>query len=283
MKIQREILSGIYDLPSFPAVATRLIALLQNSDTNIQEIVRIIELDPALTARLLRAANSAYWGLPVRVYHAREAILRLGYDRTAQLVIAMTMGPIMNIEVSGYLLGYRDLWQHSVATAVAAECLAIRVKSQNASEAFTAGLLHDVGKLVMNRFVADNHRKLDELTNTSGQSYAEAETQEFSINHAEVGAEILEYWMLPSSIVNAVRYHHEPQRSYPDGLLLVEIVNVANAMVLMAGIGVGRDGLRFRVDKPSIERFNLSPRAVAEMMSQVASRLEAAKELIDLE
>lgn len=276
-----DILASVFELPPFPPVATRVLAMLQQERYGAEDLAKIIELDPSLTTKVMRIANGAILGFVEPAKSMRDALVRLGWDRVRQVVIASAVSPYINTEISGYGLQQGDLWRHSIAVAFAAELLAPQTRIAPGL-AFTAGLLHDIGKLVMSKYVLDRRTDLDLYTTNGFLSYEEAEVKVFRISHAELGAEVLTMWRFPLDIIEAVRWHHEPENASVQSPL-VEIVNLANALALICGVGVGNDGLRFRVSPSAIERFDLSPRKIAELLVQVESRLDAAKEMLDLE
>ncbi|MDK9700588.1 MAG: HDOD domain-containing protein [bacterium] len=279
MNRRADILSQLSDLPTFPPAALKLMQLLRHPDTTIPEITKIIELEPALTSRVLRMANSAFYGLPVRVGTVRDAIIRLGFAKITEIVIASSVNPMLSVEIPGYDLEHNDLWRHSVAVAIAAKQIASMQHPQIAEYAFTAGLLHDIGRLIMSSYVAPVRDQLYSIAEREELSYDEVENKEFDISAAEAGGEVLAHWQLPDEIVTAVRYHLTPDLA-PGDQTLTEVIHLANGLILMTGIGVGTDGLRFRMNTTVVEKFGLNPVAVAKLMNEVHTQLVAADELI---
>ena len=163
-----------------------------------------------MTANLLKLANSAYFGMPSKIGSVRQAVLLLGLKRLIQMVIASCVSALMDRPVSGYDLSPGELWRHSIAVTVAAEGLVKELNIEAAEEIFTAALLHDVGKLVLGDFVQDDFKKIEDIL-SQGISFETAENMVLGVNHADIGAEILRKWSLPPELVNAVRWHHDPE------------------------------------------------------------------------
>jgi putative nucleotidyltransferase with HDIG domain len=256
----------IKSFPSMPGTAVKLLALIDDPGMSVVQIEEILRHDPGLTANVLKLANSAYFGVPAKVGSIRQAVILLGLKRLIQMVIASCMCAVLDRSVPGYDLPPGALWRHSIAVSVAAEGLVGELKLNAAEEIFTAALLHDVGKLIMGELVKENAPKL-EAALKEGISYEAAETIVFGTNHAEVGGRILETWSLPGSIINAVRWHHQPDAAVQSDTML-EIVHVANVLCLMIGCGVGREGLQYRLSDDVAERLGLNSQHLEKVASQ---------------
>ncbi len=222
--------------PGMPGAAVKLLALMDDPGVSMPQIESILRQDPGLTANLLRLANSAYFGVPSKIGSVRQALMLLGLKRLVQLVIATCTGALMGQTVPGYDLSAGELWRHALAVSVAAEGLVRELKLDAAEEIFTAALLHDVGKIILGQFVQDDYAKIL-LALDQGLPFETAESIVLGANHAEIGAQVLSKWSLPESIVNAVRWHHDPEKAECVDPML-DVVHVANMLCLMIGIGV---------------------------------------------
>jgi putative nucleotidyltransferase with HDIG domain len=264
--------------PSMPGAAVKLLALVDDPEINVARIEQILRQDAGLTANLLKLANSAYFGIPSKVGSVRQAVLLLGLKRLIQMVIASCVSAIMDKPVPGYDLLPGELWRHSLAVTVAAEGLVKELKVDAAEEIFTAALLHDVGKLVLGEFVADGFHKIEHAM-VQGVAFETAEDMVLGTNHADLGARILKQWSLPMGIVNAVRWHHDPESAEQSDLML-DIVHVANVLCLMIGIGVGRDGLQHQPCGAAVERLGLASGHLEKVASQTLQWVEELSEVL---
>ena len=264
--------------PSMPGAAVKLLALIDDPKINVAQIEKILQQDPGLTANLLKLANSAYFGIPSKVGSVRQAVLLLGLKRLIQMVIASCVSAIMDKPVPGYDLPPGELWRHAIAVTVAAEGLIKELKVEAAEEIFTAALLHDVGKLVLGEFVADDFKKIESAL-SRGFAFETAEDMVLGTNHADIGARILSQWSLPPDIVNAVRWHHDPDSADQSDLML-DIVHVANVLCLMIGIGAGRDGLQHQPSATVAERLGLTSHHLERVASQTLQGLEELSEVL---
>lgn len=271
------ILAKVKSFPTMPDAAAKLLKLLDNPDSTVAQIGQILRYDPALTANLLKLTNSAYFGLPCQVGSVKQAVVLLGWKKLIQLVMASCVNTVMGQPVSGYNLPAGELWRHSIAVSVAAENLAKELKVSASEEIFTAALLHDLGKLVLGGFVKEDLEKI-EIEASRGISFEVAENMVLGTDHTEVGAQILKNWSFPPALVNAVRWHHDPD-SAGDTDTLVDIVHVANILCLMIGIGVGIEGLCYKPSPLATKRLGLRTKD----LEIVASRtLQYVDELCDV-
>jgi putative nucleotidyltransferase with HDIG domain len=258
MSLKDIILSRIKKVPAIPTAAVRVSRMLQDPEVNINDLARVIEHDPALAANVLRIANSVYFSGPRSVGSIREAIMRMGTNRVFSLTVASAIAPVAGLEVRGYDLQPGELWHHSVNTAVCVDQLIETLGIKAPESAFTAGLLHDIGKVVLGTFVEVDAGPIMQLAFDEGLPFEEAEKRVLGISHPEVGALLLESWNLPKTIVDAVRWHQEPENYCGADQKIIDLVHAADALSMMGGIGTGSDGLNYRVSKVVADRLGLN-------------------------
>lgn len=211
-----------------PGAGAKMLSLLEGPDTTVTEIEEILRYDPGLTANVLKLANSAYFGIPSKIGSLKQAVILLGLKRLIQLVVASCVSSIMDKSVAGYDLPSGNLWRHSIAVSIASEALVkgkTRVKTE---DVFTPGLLHDVGKLVLGSFVNQELEAIHSLA-AKGIPFVVAENMILGTDHAEIGARILANWNLPAEVINAVRWHHDPDS--PDASSMqMDVIYLANIL-----------------------------------------------------
>jgi putative nucleotidyltransferase with HDIG domain len=271
-----EILACVEAFPSMPGAAARLLSMLDDPEISADQIEDVLRYDPGLTAGVLRLANSSYFGFAQRIGSLRQAIVTLGSKQLVQMVMATCMSTIMNQNVQGYDMGAGDLWRHAIAAAVISEGLVRTLKITADEELFTAALLHDVGKLVLGSFVKDGYAEMA-AGDGSGEEFQAAEKRILGVDHAEIGARILEAWSFPSRIITAVRFHHRPDEAEPTDKM-IDLVHVANVLCRMIGVGIGKDGLQYAPSPGAVQRLGLK----AAHLEKVASdTLKWVDELAD--
>ena len=259
------IIAKVESFPSLPGATTKLVSLIDDPNAAVAEIEEILRMDPGLTANVLKLSNSAYFGFPSKIGSVHKAIILLGAKRLMQLVMTSCVNSVMNKSIPGYDLPPGEMWRHSIAVSVAAEGLIEELNIPEADEIFTAALLHDVGKLVLGEFVKDDIAKIEKIV-SKDVSFEVAEQAVLGIDHAEIGAKILESWGLPEEIVSAVRWHHDPDAADTTSTL-IDIVHVANVLCLMIGIGVGREGLQYRPSPVVTKRLGIKSAHIEKVAS----------------
>ncbi|MBU0676236.1 MAG: HDOD domain-containing protein [Proteobacteria bacterium] len=276
-----EIVARVEHIPPFPKVAQRVMEMIDQPGVKAKELAEVIMFDQAITANILKICNAGYFGLPRRVSSLDEALVLMGQDALKDVIIASSTARYYSGTVgAGYDLGQGELWKHSVATGILARHLAGKVSGLKTSVAFTAGLLHDIGKLVASSYVGDYLNEIMELVQSSGRTFVEAEVECLGISHAELGAMILEKWDFSPELVEAVRRHHDPSALEGSPLLLV--VTLANSLVISAGIGGGAEGLATAIRGEVLTRFGFDEGTLDRCMLQVVTEMETAKDILAL-
>lgn len=278
MTMRAEILAKIDEVEAIPSSATQAIELLQDDAGNIDEIAAIVQHDPGLTANLLRLCNSVRFGGRTKFNSVKEAAVRLGNRRILQLIMTTSVGPLIRQPLKGYDLPPGELWEHSVAVAIGTERLANALDLSTEPAAFTAALLHDVGKIVLGTFLAIDAEPITKLAFRDHVPFEKAEHHVLGIDHAEVGAVLLERWQLPANIVDTVRWHHEPERATVDRQQ-TDLVHVADLLAMGSGIGTGVDGINYLASPEVKERLKLKAQLLESVLCTVITELSELREL----
>lgn len=260
------IMRQVKSFPGMPTTAAKLMPLLRDPDSSLARIEDLIKYDPGLTANLLKLTNSAYFGLPSRISSVRQAILVLGRRRLLQLATTICLSGLMTKSVPGYDLPQGGLWRHSVAVAVAADQMVRHLKIPQGDEAFTAALLHDIGKMVLGAYVREDLPSIQQMV-AKGISNDVAEYMVLGTNHAEIGARILESWSMPSELVHAVAWHHDPEQCEAS-CLFSDLVHVANIVVRGLSGGKGGSDPSAEVSYKAADRLGLRLSDIAVMAAQ---------------
>lgn len=252
------ILKRVQALPPLPTSAMRIIALTKTADVGVRDLERAIAHDPALAASILRQANSAYYGYARRISSLGQAIVILGFQAIQGLVMASAVAPILKTPLAGYSINQEDLWKHSMLTAMMAKRLCRRLDYPFGDVAFTAGLLHDIGKLIIAVYVQEvGGFILRRIETEQKESYVELEAKIIGYDHGTVGGFIVKNWGLPPDLIEAITYHHFPHQAkdFPD---LTKVVHVANGLANLIGVGGGVDGMLNPIDSNVMNEMGFS-------------------------
>ena len=276
-----EIISKVRDLPVVSETARKLPALLNKPELHRDDLVQTLRCDNVLTAKLLRVCNSAEIGLREPVTSLDQAVLLLGHNVIFRTVCALGYGGVMSAPLVGYAVEANGLWSHSVTTGVAAEYLAEVENYGNFAPplAFTAGLLHDIGKIVLNQLLTPKIRAdIRSVIAEKNLTRVAAEREIFGADHAAVGAALLRRWGVPDIIAQAVEDHHHPVVQ-PE-IQLSAVVHLANSAAHLSGSSGGVDAYALRVQKDLSETLELEVTRIEQLLLGVHSSLATVRQLM---
>jgi putative nucleotidyltransferase with HDIG domain len=222
------ILGSIDQLRPMPSNVTRLLRELEDPGITAGQISDQIGLDQALAALIMQMSNSALLGYGRTCTSIGDAVVRLGFKRIKSIVMASAASDSMKRSLRGYRLGAGQLWEHSLAVAVAAEWVAQAVQYPAPEEAYVTGLLHDMGKLMLDQYVLSDYTKIVEYMHRYRLSLWQVEEKLIGIDHAKVGGLMAEKWQFTESLLYGIRHHHDPSSARKNAELAA-VVNMANA------------------------------------------------------
>jgi HD-like signal output (HDOD) protein len=221
---------AIKNLPPFPAVALQLMGLL-DSDVSVKEVVKLLRMDPALSAEILRVSNSPLYGLSRRVDSVSHAVVVLGGDAVKRLALTVALGRFTQNFMKHK--GLRRCWDHSVACGLMAEDLA-QFAGQPQDRAYTVGLLHDVGRLALLACYPNEYENLLAVASENDFDFRMTEKKLFEVDHCSAGHWLSKSWNLPPDMTEAIANHHEPDR-VPGSL--TSLIAVADSLAAALGYG----------------------------------------------
>lgn len=267
----------VADLQAPSTSVASLLHMLQDTDADYDEVIAIVGRDPVLTAKVLRQCNSARYGLARRVASLKQAVGHLGFVEIHRIVMRLGFGPAIGAELPGYDMAAGELWQHSRAAAHTAPQVSrfSRIQGVDASVAYTAGLLHDIGKVVIGQALdADARSRIQHLVDRESASVRQAEKEVLGCDHTEVGACLLRQWKIPELLVEAVAGHHAPRAAA--GTRLSAVVHVADLVAHQSGASPGWSSFAVAVDEGVYSALNLTSEVIERLIADAAEAEGAA-------
>ena len=279
-----QVFERVADLPTLPAVVLELERALHDDETGAEDVARIMEEDPSLTATTLRVANSAFYGAAAgTITSVQSAVARLGFREVSRLCTSLAV--IRTFEGVGQHLNHPDFWKHSIVAAIATRILKKSSGEANPfseDEAYVSGLLHDVGTLVLDQFFPDVFRQIQALAEEKGVPRAEAEAFILKIDHGGIGALLLDRWSLPDSIIQAVAWHHTPGNARPEHRALTQAVHLTEFICTDLGIGDGGDGGTEGFSEGAWHDLALPVDDIPDIIAQVTEEASRCESLLTL-
>jgi len=270
------ILKTMGDLPPMPQVVSKARGILSNPDSSLKELAQVVEMDPAIAAKVLRLANSAFYGLSGKVSSIQHASVLLGYKVLGELIVMSGISSFMDKSLRGYGLESGELWRHSITVAIGSRIIARKAKPELEEDVFFAGLIHDIGKLVMDRYVHERKEVFEEFIGEGENSLLHAEKKILGFDHSEMGSDFCKKWNIPDEQVQAVKFHHRP--SGANGNEMAYILHIADAVALICGSETGGNGTHRHMEDGAVEFLGLMEENVNDIMNEVADSAEKIAE-----
>lgn len=269
--MNRELLQTIMtagDLPTIPAVATKVMQLIESNNATAEELSKVVSADPAVAAKVIKISNSAFYGCQRKIQSLPTAIMMLGFKTLRSLVITASLKQVYQ----PYGLVEKMLWEHSFGAGLAAGIIATNTRFANDEESFLAGLFHDIGKIIMNHLDRDKFRIVMERCYNEEIPFTEAETKVYPFSHDEAGGCVIRKWNFPEALANVVTLHHTlVARDSDDFYLshLAAVVSLADMFCHKLGIGV----------RSPDENLHLAASKAAELLGLAEDRLNFLLEI----
>ncbi len=284
-KIKR-IIGSIKELPPFPDAAMKILELSSYPETGIDDIVRVIQHDQAITSNCLKLCNSSYFGLVERVTSIKHAVVMLGTENIIKVVFtSCSKLPSYARALKGYNLQAGELWRHSVACALLSQILLQKSGQEKGShELFTACLLHDIGKLIIDNYIADDFENILALMQDEEYGMVSAEKEFFGIDHAEVGGLIAREWNFPDPLVHAIENHHAniPADPKKDLAAWTGFTNLVTHLGSIYASVDFRSGIILGIDENLLAGFDFSRQDIDDAITTLYLELKKAEDFIHL-
>lgn len=266
----RRKLENLKGLPTLPGVVQKISQMVESSNTSADDVGRVISNDQVLTAKVLRLINSAFYGFPGRISSVTHGLVLLGFNVVKGLVLSASVFDMMEEKMVG-------LWEHSMGTAITSGIIARKLNQKDPEEVSVAGLLHDIGKVVVNVAMPEDYEKISELVEKEEIPVLEAENKVLGFNHASIANWLCEKWNLPGNLKDPISYHHSPElaRTAPRQSAMVHLANI-----LVKGKGFGFSGDKFvpSLNENAWQILNLKEKDIEDIISDMETDLIAVED-----
>lgn len=270
---KKRIVSGIKNLSPMPHVVMSIHSQLARENVDTLKVIEAIRVDQALAAKVLRLANSAYYGLTGRVSTIESALTLVGLRGMLEAVAAAGSYRLLSASLPGYGYDAEDLWRHSIAVACGCKVIAHKKDPGLSDTAYLAGLIHDVGKLILDRFVAEKKAEIDSFLQDGNRTLLDAEAHFFGFSHASVAAEVCGAWNFPDLISNAIRFHHNPTGSDKD--FLSYLLHLADYLAISFGLGYESDDHLYALEEGTLAFLGVNRSDFSDIVSRISEALQA--------
>ncbi len=274
--LKKRIFRNVMDLPPIPQTVFKAHDIMADPKSDFEELAKLFETDQAIAAKILKLANSPFYGYSGKVTSIQRAAVILGHQTLVELLTVISTAGLLGKKLRGYWLDSGALWKHSLAVAFGSKIIANKRNPAISNDAFTSGLIHDVGKLLLDSYIKERWEWFEKFMADGEHSFLDAEKKILEIDHAEVASEVCKNWNIPEPLTVAIRYHHHPSES--NGSELAYIVHVANTIAMMTGLGMGIDGTFYQMDDTAMPFLNLQEEDLDDIMVEVSEAVQNISE-----
>ena len=271
-------LENVENLPTLPAVVRQLQTLMANPHSSMAQVAAVITRDQAIAARVVRLINSAFYGMGGKVTSIQHAIVLLGLNTVKNLVTGVSVVKMFEGRQNAPLFDREKFWLHTFACALGARAIANDLKAAEPEDFFLAGLLHDIGILVLDQFFHDEFNEIIRTAIDERIEYVDAERKVIGISHQEVGGFVARKWDMPEILINAIHFHHNPtfaEGKGADAALIMSAVHLADVTLNNRGLDMVHPVGKTNFDAAAIRTVGLSERRIDELYDSIMKEVKA--------
>ena len=273
----QSVVSQIHSLPTLPTVVENVITMIDDPKTSSDSLAKTISSDAPIVSKILKLVNSAYYGLPRKISTLTQATVLLGFNTIKNLVLTTSVFAMFNKKENGnnQLFDREKFWEHSLGCAVASKVLSKRICLGLPEEGFITGLVHDIGKIVIDEFLHDDFERILVKTKQNNISIRQAENEVLGTDHTKIGKWLCDKWNFPSHIQDSLAFHHSLKLN-SDNRKMVAIIHLADAIIKLEDIGFSGDNQKPDINPISWEILNIPEDDIEELVPEIREDFEKA-------
>ncbi|MHC4608180.1 MAG: HDOD domain-containing protein [Planctomycetota bacterium] len=275
-----KMLGKVEGLPTLPTMLGQMNKMMVNPRTSAKEIAQLISSDPAITSRVLRVVNSSFYGFPNRITTITHAIVILGFNTVKSIVLSSSIFDAFKKGEGKTPFDRQAFWRHSIGCGAAARVIGKRLKFPTVEELFIAGLLHDIGKVVMDQFLREKFTQILGVVKQKNCHIVPAEEEVLGLNHSEIGAWLFEKWNLSKGLIECIRHHHNPALASQNPKA-VSIIHGANILTRALRFGSGGDDRIPEFQESAWNELGLETEELDRLLQDTAEEIEHATIFLD--
>lgn len=276
-----KLVNQIQSLPTLPQVVQQVITMVEDPEVSSSKLAKTISMDASLVSKILKVVNSAYYGLPRKIPTLTQATVILGFNSIKNIVLTASVFSAFDKNGKSARFDRKKLWEHSIGCAMASSVLSKRIRLGVPEEAFVAGLVHDIGKIVIDQFLHAQFEQILDVIDEKEVSFREAENEVLGLNHCHIGEWLCDKWNFPKQIQEAVAFHHTPDRAEKN-LKMVAIVHLANAISRLEGMGDGGGKKGAEIDAKCWEMLSIPEEELGELITEIREEYDKSSVFLEM-
>ena len=276
----KKIVSKIVGLPTLPGILEKMNKIVVNPETTAQEVGSLVSSDPSMAAKVLRIVNSSFYGFPNRISTVSHAIVILGFNAVKSIVLSSSIFDAFGRAKQKSAYDRSLFWNHSVGCGVSCRVIARKMGIKAEEEFFIGGLLHDIGKIILDQYLHEQFEEILAFTREEDCLIIEAEEEVLGVTHADIGGWLFEKWGLSDDLVEAVRHHHThaPELENPR---FTAIIHLGDIFTRALGIGSGGDGRMPPLDRSAWELSGFNAGTLDSLFTEIDAEFEKSMVFLD--
>ncbi|MBW2051606.1 MAG: HDOD domain-containing protein, partial [Deltaproteobacteria bacterium] len=256
-----DIIGRMTGLPSLPETVVAILEVLNNPDSSAKELSEALQHDQSIASRVLKLVNSAFYGFPRQIDTLSKAVTILGYTSIQNIILATSIFNTFSKAPHGPVINRKKFWAHALGCGVVAQTIKVRLGMEDGEEVFLAGLLHDIGKVILDAFLPDEYAQVIKLAQEKNLLLVEAEKEILGATHADFGLWLSENWNLPHNLTAAIAHHHDPPESKTH-FTITSLIHVGDIIVRIFEVGHGGDDLVPAINPQAWTALRLNPKFI---------------------